>query len=92
MEGLTILGLAAGCCSTFALLPQAMKVWTTGKVDQISIGMLSLMLTGACLWLTYGLLKMDVSIIWANAVALIFIVYMFTVKVRDMRHVGQGSS
>jgi MtN3 and saliva related transmembrane protein len=86
MDGLTMLGLAAGCCSTFALLPQALKVWTTGKVDQISIGMLSLMLTGAILWLTYGLLRMDISIIWANAVALIFIIYMFTVKVKDMRN------
>ena len=90
MDGVTVLGLVAGCCSTFALLPQAMKVWTTGKVDQISIGMLSLMLTGALLWLTYGILKVDVSIIWANAVALIFIVYMFTVKVKDMR--AQASS
>lgn len=90
MDGVTVLGLVAGCCSTFALLPQAMKVWTTGKVDQISLGMLSLMLTGAFLWLTYGILKVDVSIIWANAVALIFIVYMFTVKVKDMR--AQASS
>lgn len=84
-DAIDLLGLLAGCCSTFALAPQAVKVWKTQMVDQLSIGMLGLMMSGAILWLTYGLLRSDISIIWANAVALFFIAYMLTKKVTDMR-------
>lgn len=88
-DPVTILGLVAGCFSTFALAPQAIKVWKTQHVEQLSIGMLVLMFGGSCLWLTYGLLRSDVSIIWANAVAFIFITYMGGKKVADIRRTGQ---
>lgn len=89
MDPVTILGLTAGCCSTFALAPQAFKVWQTQQVDQLSIGMLGLMITGSMLWLSYGLLRSDISIVWANAVAFLFIIYMLTKKVSDMRQTGR---
>ncbi|MCX6141536.1 MAG: SemiSWEET transporter [Candidatus Kapabacteria bacterium] len=89
MDPVTILGLAAGCCSTFALAPQAIKVWRTQAVDQLSIGMLGLMITGSMLWLYYGILRSDVSIIWANSVAFFFITYMLTKKIRDMIATGR---
>lgn len=83
------LGLVAGTCTTFALLPQAIKVWKTRKVDQLSLGMLSLMFTGTCLWLFYGFIRMDISILWANVVAVLFISYMLTVKIKDVRSTGR---
>jgi len=89
MDPVTILGLIAGCCTSFALAPQAFKVWQTQRVDQLSIGMLGLMIVGSILWLTYGILRADVSIIWANAVAFIFIVYMLIKKVRDIQSTGR---
>lgn len=90
MDPVTILGLAAGCCSTFALAPQAIKVWRTQAVNQLSIGMLGLMITGSMLWLYYGILRADVSIIWANSVAFFFITYMLTKKIRDMIATGRA--
>jgi hypothetical protein len=47
------------------------------------------MFCGCLLWLTYGLLDDDVSIIWANAIAFFFIVYMLSKKVVDMQRGGQ---
>jgi len=88
-DPVTILGLVAGCCSTFALAPQAIKVYKTQHVEQLSVGMLGLMFCGSCLWLTYGLLRDDVSIIWANAVAFFFITYMGSKKVADIRRTGK---
>jgi MtN3 and saliva related transmembrane protein len=85
LDAIDLLGIAAGCCSTFALAPQAVKVWKTQQVDQLSIGMLVLMQTGSILWLSYGLFQADVSIIWANAVAFGFILYMLSKKVASMR-------
>lgn len=41
------------------------------------------MLTGASLWLVYGLLEDDMNIIWANCVGLIFIIFMLVFKIKD---------
>ncbi|MEY2720476.1 MAG: hypothetical protein RLZZ273_1842 [Bacteroidota bacterium] len=83
------IGLIAGTCTTFALAPQAYRVWKLGQVDQLSLGMLTLMTFGTLLWLTYGLLRLDVSIIWANVIAIMFLSYMLTVKINDIRKVSR---
>jgi len=79
----TLLGLCAGTCTTFAMAPQAWKVFKTKRVDQISLRMLTLMFVGILLWLTYGALKEDISILWANAVAFFFVTYMLIEKIKD---------
>lgn len=85
MSEIDILGLAAGSCSTFALAPQALRVIRTREVHQLSLAMLCLMIIGALLWLSYGLVQADVSIILANAIALVFQITMMAVKVADVR-------
>ena len=80
---ITWIGLIAGTCTTFALAPQAWKVYKTREVSQLSLRMLILMLVGIILWLVYGWLQEDISILWANAVALFFVSYMLSVKVKD---------
>ena len=88
MDATTIIGLAAGTCTTFAMAPQAWKVYKTGHVTQLSLRMLMLMFTGIILWLTYGTIIMDISILWANVVALFFVSYMLVIKIRDVRERG----
>jgi len=85
IDHIAVLGLLAGTCTTFALAPQAYKVWKTKRVDQLSLGMISLMSFGTVLWLIYGLLRMDISIIWANVIAIMFLAYMLTAKIKDNR-------
>ena len=87
----TVIGLVAGTCTTFAMAPQALKVWRTKRVDQISLRMLVLMFVGIILWLTYGFIKADISILWANAVALFFVTYMLIEKIKDNRTRGWRS-
>ena len=84
----TIIGLCAGTCTTFAMAPQAWKVYKTKHVTQISLRMLILMFTGIVLWLTYGTLIRDLSILWANIVGFFFISYMLVIKVKDVRRLG----
>ncbi len=81
----TWIGLVAGTCTTFALAPQAWKVFKTGHVSQLSLRMLLLMFVGIVLWLIYGTLIWDISILWANVVALFFVSYMLYVKIKDVR-------
>ena len=80
-----ILGIFAACCTTFSFLPQALRVWRTREVEQLSIATLSLMLVGVILWLIYGIFRDDIVIIGANVVAMFFVAYIWSVKVSDMR-------
>jgi MtN3 and saliva related transmembrane protein len=81
----TWIGLIAGTCTTFAMAPQAWMVYKTKHVTQLSLGMLILMFVGILLWIAYGLMIMDVSILWANVVAFFFVTYMLLVKIKDVR-------
>jgi MtN3 and saliva related transmembrane protein len=70
MEVITMIGLAAGFCTTIAFLPQAIKTWQTKSAKDLSLGMYSILCTGILLWLIYGFLIGDIPIILANGVTL----------------------
>lgn len=70
MESITIVGLAAGFCTTIAFLPQAVKTWKSKSAKDLSLGMYLIFCTGVALWLTYGILISDLPIILTNIVTL----------------------
>ena len=82
MSGMTLLGLAAGFCTTVAYLPQAVKAWQTRSTHDISRNMFLLMITGTVLWLVYGAIEQDVPIIIANLASLAFTVTILYLKLR----------
>lgn len=67
---ITVIGLAAGFCTTVAFLPQAIKTWKSKSAKDLSLGMYSIFCAGVILWLTYGILKSDIPIILTNGVTL----------------------
>ena len=62
---IAVLGTVAGFCTTFAFVPQVIKIWKQGGRD-LSYGLLGIYLTGVLLWLLYGLLLRAPEIIVAN--------------------------
>lgn len=66
-----ILGLTAAFCTTVAFLPQVLKVWKTKSAQDISLAMFMVLTTGVFLWLIYGIIVVDISIIAANTVTLL---------------------
>ena len=70
MELHTIIGLAAGLCTTIAFLPQALKTWKTKSAKDLSLGMYSIFCTGIILWLTYGIMIQDIPIILTNVASM----------------------
>ena len=66
-----IIGLAAATCTTAAFLPQVIKVWKTKSATDISLAMFLVLTTGIVLWLIYGIIIVDISIIAANTVTLL---------------------
>lgn len=70
MDFYTVIGLAAGFCTTIAFLPQALHTWRTKSAKDLSLGMYSILCTGVLLWLIYGIAISDMPIIIANSVTL----------------------
>jgi MtN3 and saliva related transmembrane protein len=69
---ITIAGSLGGFCTTFAFVPQVLKIWKQGGRD-LSYGMLSLYLIGVVLWLVYGILLRAQAVIIANVATAILI-------------------
>ncbi len=69
---IVLLGTVGGFCTTFAYVPQVIKIWKQGGRD-LSYAMLSLYLLGVCLWLAYGLLIHAQAVILTNFVTAILI-------------------
>ena len=66
-----LLGFAAATCTTLAYAPQFIKVWRTRSTEDISLGMLLVMVLGLVLWLLYGLLSGDAPLVAANAITIV---------------------
>jgi MtN3 and saliva related transmembrane protein len=71
-EWVEVLGDVAGFCTTFAFVPQLVKIYKQGGRD-LSYGMLSLYLLGVLLWLGYGVLMRTQAVVLANAATAILI-------------------
>lgn len=81
MSPVEIVGLSASILSVLNQFPQAIKVYTTKDTQSISLIMYCIVVVCITLWLIYGILLHDGPLIWANALSLIPIVYIFIMKV-----------
>jgi MtN3 and saliva related transmembrane protein len=61
-----------GFCTTFAYVPQVIKIWKQGGRD-LSYGMLGLYLVGVVLWLAYGVLMHAQAVVLTNFATAILI-------------------
>ncbi|HWY08305.1 MAG TPA: PQ-loop domain-containing transporter [Candidatus Acidoferrales bacterium] len=78
-QSVEILGAVAGFCTTFAFVPQLLKIRKQGGRD-LSYGMLLFYLTGVLLWLAYGIILHSPSVIFANAATSLLIVLAILLK------------
>ena len=83
MDGVTLLGLAAGALTTSAFLPQVVKAWRTRSTQDLSFGTFILFNVGILMWLLYGIVIRDLPIIVTN---LVTFVLAFTVLVLMLRN------
>ena len=77
-----LLGFAAAFCTTVSFIPQAVKVYKTGKTNDISLGMFVLMAIGVALWDVYGFVIISVPVITANSVTLLLAIYILIMKIK----------
>jgi MtN3 and saliva related transmembrane protein len=69
---IVVVGSLGGFCTTFAYVPQVVKIWKQGGRD-LSYTMLGLYLFGVVLWLIYGLLLHAQAVVVTNFATAILI-------------------
>jgi MtN3 and saliva related transmembrane protein len=77
-----IIGLIAAFFTTAAFVPQVVKTWKTKEVENLSLTMYLVMLTGVILWLIYGININSISIILANIVTITLVCVIIILKLR----------
>ncbi|MCX2474430.1 SemiSWEET transporter [Pedobacter sp. MC2016-05] len=82
MEGIDILGIVAGICTSSSILPQIIKTLKKKKAEEVSIFMFIVLMTGNALWIYYGFVKSDIAIISTNFFALALNIVMIVLKFR----------
>lgn len=83
MNAIEIVGFSASLLSVLNQFPQAIKVFTTKDTHSISLLMYCIVVVCISLWLVYGILLKDAPLIWANALSLIPITYIFIMKLSN---------
>jgi MtN3 and saliva related transmembrane protein len=78
----TLIGFAAAFCTTFALVPQVHKAWTTRSTTDVSMGWIAVLAAGTFLWFVYGLMLGDMPLIAANGVSFILASVILGLKLR----------
>lgn len=82
MEGIDILGIVAGICTSSSILPQIIKTLKKKKAEEVSIFMFIVLMTGNALWIYYRFVKSDIAIISTNFFALALNIVMIVLKFR----------
>ena len=86
MDSTQIIGLFAGVCTASSLLPQLIKTVKEKKADEISKGMLFILMTGVAVWIVYGVLRKDLPIIVTNAFSLLLNIIMMIFRFKYGKH------
>jgi len=88
-QAVEVLGAVAGFCTTFAFVPQIVKIHKQGGRD-LSYGMLAFYLLGVLLWLAYGVMLHAPSVIVTNAATSTLIVVAIGLKAwKERRPAGR---
>lgn len=65
-----MIGSIAGILTTFAFVPQVIKIVKTKNTEAISLQTCLLQVIGVFLWTIHGIIQSDMAILGANAVKL----------------------
>lgn len=77
-----MIGSIAAVLTTFAFLPQVIKVIKSKDTESIALGMYLMQVIGISLWLAHGLVIQDLPLILANSVSFILSGIILVYKIR----------
>jgi MtN3 and saliva related transmembrane protein len=77
-----ILGLVGGFFTTFAVIPQIMRVYKLKSAREISVIYNTMMLVGILIWLGYGIILDLVPIIIWNIIGALLVLMLLLAKLK----------
>jgi MtN3 and saliva related transmembrane protein len=77
---LMLLGLLAGAITSSGFIPQLVRGFRTKKLDDVSLYMPLVLISGMTLWLLYGIMLQDISIMIANSIGVSCNLLLLTMK------------
>lgn len=83
MDLVTATGIAAAVLTTASNIPQLRKCWETQSAGDLSLKGFSALAVGVAIWMVYGFMKDDWVIVGANAISLICLAGILTIKLRE---------
>ncbi|KQM10059.1 MAG: SemiSWEET transporter [Candidatus Methanomethylophilaceae archaeon] len=90
MDQFIVIGLVAGLITTLGYVPQVIKGYRSGSMEDVSILMPLVLILGMSLWLVYGIILRDIPIMLWNAVSVILNSGMVILKIRYERRKGKA--
>lgn len=82
MDIAEIFGYAGMVVGTLVFVPQVFKTYQTKSVEDISWGMLVLLVLNCVSWFSYGYLRGSMPLILTNGLSLFVISVLITLKIR----------
>ena len=82
MNGVDMLGYAAGAITTLTFLPQVIKTYKEKSARDVSLNMFLIAAVNEVMWIVYGALKSDMVIVLTNVVVLAMSLTMIFFKLR----------
>ena len=92
MDHLTVIGLMAGLITTSGFVPQVIKGYRSGSMEDVSLWMPLVLMAGMALWLMYGVFLGDIQIMLWNGVAIGLNATMVLLKVRSDEKKKRGAA
>jgi len=86
-ETAELIGFIAAFLTTYAFVPQAVKVWREDETKAISLGMYSLTVAGIGMWLVYGVILDSLPLIIANTITFCL---ASSILYKKIKHVREG--
>ncbi len=80
-----MIGSAAGTLTTVAFIPQVVRAWNTGSVEDLSLWMLLAFTAGVGLWTVYGVATDAMPLIITNGLTFLLAMMLLVMKVRSSR-------
>lgn len=77
-----LVGILAGCLSTYSFVPQVWKCWRSGDTEAISLRMFAARAVGLLLWTIYGFVVGSLPVLIFSALSLVLSALILTLKVR----------
>lgn len=77
-----LIGITAGILTSISMLPQLLKVIKEKNVEDLSLPMIIILITGLSLWVWYGIIKNELPIIISNAFAVLVNLFLLSYYLR----------